>query len=107
LATSCGSGDAAHGDGRDELSEELRLTSPKNETYDFVVGLYYFNMTDHQYDPITFGPGFTQLGAPFTQYGGVPLISYAYVGTQSYAAYANAPLPFSCLIRRRSGLIGC
>ena len=72
-----------------QFSEELRLTSPKTEKYDYVAGLYFFRMDDQQDNKIDGGQGLVALGGPFAQYAGAQLPSLAHVVSNSFAAYFN------------------
>lgn len=73
-----------------QASEELRLVSPTFKRFDFVTGLYYFHMRDHEDFRLTLGPGFSALGPPLSLYANYPIEAIATTHINSYAAYANA-----------------
>jgi len=71
----------------DQISEELRLISPKAEKFDYVAGLYYFNMKVNQFNYLAGGPDLPAAG--FGAYVGKITPTVADVETKSYAAYIN------------------
>ena len=77
-----------------QVSEELRLVSPRYEHFDFVTGLYYFKLKDADNFVLTLGPGVASLGPPFGEYAGYPIHSLAATDTDSYAAFATGNYRF-------------
>ena len=66
------------------FSQEFRLASPVNDTYDYVLGLYYFDQTNESRSKVTTGPEF--LVSPNSAVSLVP----SEVDVTSFAAFVHA-----------------
>jgi iron complex outermembrane recepter protein len=72
----------------DYLSQELRLASPKGETFDFVAGVYYINQNSSAITPFIVGNDFEAFtGIPAN---GATFLTTPEIETTSYAAFVNS-----------------
>ncbi len=74
----------------DQFSQELRLASPREESYDFVTGLYYFHSRNKDHYVSEWGSGMALLGPLYGAYAGTETESFASVSTDSLAAFVHA-----------------
>ncbi|MDE2356671.1 MAG: TonB-dependent receptor [Alphaproteobacteria bacterium] len=72
-----------------QISQEIRLSSPKDQFIDYVVGLYFMNEIDHE----TYGRADSQLvsGAPFNSSG---LADYG-TNDRNYAVFGEGDVNFT------------
>lgn len=87
-----------------QFSEELRIASPKTETYDWVAGFYYFNQLNSEDTKNTFGVGMNYLPSPYPLYANVTVPFGAHVETNSYAMFFNGNYRINPMIELTGGL---
>ena len=80
----------------DQFSQEVRIASPRNRTYDFVAGVYYFWANNKDSEFLSFGRGVSALGLGFA--AGKAETLRTSVSTNSVAGYFQASFRPSSLI---------
>ena len=88
----------------EQFSQELRIASPKWDSFDFVAGLYYFRQKNTDRPTNDWGVGFGSFPAPFDAYVGQQTGTLATVSTDSLGAFVHANYRVTDRIELTGGL---
>lgn len=84
-----------------QVSEELRLTSPSDEKLEYVAGLYFFHRRSTDYEYLPFGSALSFLTFPGTN-GATVINSLAH--DDAYAAFAHADYHWTSKLTTSGGI---
>lgn len=87
-----------------QVSQELRLASPRTDRYDYVAGLYYLHQENHDDSSLDLGNGLRAFPFPVSRYAGAVIPFGGDVDTDSYAAFFNGNYRLTSVVELTAGV---